>query len=124
MKTLEDFESALQNEYSCEVEFTHSNQLQQVIDYCHFSLIDLSRFFKGHIMFGNRSGFLKDSNLFLPNVWTVSTMIMAGHKQMRFVYCEDNRSQVPIECIVAFPFEKEKLYYEYLCRLERLRAFL
>jgi len=124
MNDLIDFEKVLKRDYSCEVELIQSKDIQNIIDYCHFNLLDICKIFKGTISTGPKAGFLSNSSHFDSNAATVAIMFENDNKKLRFVYCEDTRVNPPLLYVYIFYSHKEQEYYHCIRKIEKLKVFL
>lgn len=121
---LEQMESELKKLYSCEVEFTQSTQIQNVISYCNFNTAEIKSILNKGIALGPKSGMFPASPKFYKNTSIMSWAFKRGERKIKWAYCENIQYDPPVLYVLVFPASNELKYYNYLKRASRLRVFL
>jgi hypothetical protein len=127
MSILIDFEEALKKKYSCEVEFLHASEMQNIIDRCRFTYYDIREVCKNKYLLASRDYFSKTSSGFCNTVDTMQYIIEIDNNKFRYVFCGCERFKPGVlvtSYIYAFPAYLEQSYYINLFKLEKLKAFL
>jgi hypothetical protein len=121
---LEKFEEDLKRTYTCEVELVPCPEVQEILDYCNFTLRDIHNFLKGPYTLGTKDSFTKGYFAYQNSIMTLKSVTRWSGNKMYYIQFMDGPPEPMIPYVLIFAQFNKDFYLNLFKRLERLKAFL